>query len=128
MSKVCNSDSHDQDAPNKHNLLCGYRSVLEVIQTTNPSSRPFLAPTTTIVQDRDEDDFIIIQDVTLNLDSWTLWRNSLAQMFIAMQPHGNFTLIRQEDGNTELTATTIAVNWYEGKGRLSINILFNAGR
>ena len=36
-------------------------------------------------QDRSEDDFIIVQDVDVTQDDWTLWRNSLAQMFIAMR-------------------------------------------
>ena len=25
MSRVCDASGHDQDSPNKHNLLCGYR-------------------------------------------------------------------------------------------------------
>ena len=36
-------------------------------------------------QDRTEDDFVIVQDVDVTQDDWTLWRNSLAQMFIAMR-------------------------------------------
>ena len=38
-----------------------------------------------MLQDRSEDDFVIVQDVDVTQDDWTLWRNSLAQMFIAMR-------------------------------------------
>ena len=38
-----------------------------------------------MLQDRAEDDFVIVQDVDVTQDDWTLWRNSLAQMFIAMR-------------------------------------------
>ena len=41
-------------------------------------------------QDRSEDDFIIVQDVDVTQDDWTLWRNSLAQMFIAMREVSRF--------------------------------------
>ena len=47
------------------------------VLTLNPSLRLF--------QDRSGDDFVIVQDVDITQDDWTLWRNSLAQMFIAMR-------------------------------------------
>ncbi len=98
MSRVCNAATHDQDAPNKQNLLCGYRSAMEVISEANKQSaaRPFTVPVTTIVQDRPSDDLIIIQDMAVGLEIWTLWRTALAQMFVALNPHQDFTLIRQE--------------------------------
>ena len=41
-------------------------------------------------QDRSEDDFVIVQDVDITQDDWILWRNSLAQMFIAMREESRF--------------------------------------
>ena len=30
MSRVCDASTHDQDSPNKQNLLCGYRELMHL--------------------------------------------------------------------------------------------------
>ena len=52
--RLCNSSTHDRAAPTRHNLLCGERSVWEVMQehedfrlgANPPSGRPAAPPVT----------------------------------------------------------------------------------
>ena len=72
MLKVCNADNHNQDAPNKQNLLCNYQSVMEVIQGQGATSRALKSPTVSFLQRNpqtadEEGQLIIIQDLSVNM-------------------------------------------------------------
>ena len=71
MTKVSNAETHNQDAPNKQNLLCNYQSVLEVIQSQGASPLQLKSPTITFVQRNpqtvDEGQLIIIQDLSVSM-------------------------------------------------------------
>ena len=70
MSKVCDATTHDSDAPTKQNLLCDYKSAMDVI-ASSPSPLPpgstFTPPQIEFVQEKTEPELIIIQDVGVSM-------------------------------------------------------------
>lgn len=112
MATACNSQTHNQDAPTRQNLLCFYKSAMEVMMQDSDfasSERPeFLAPEVTVSidkEDSDEGEFILVIDGALSQSQWTTLRLGLAQLFIGLTGGARLSLIR--NGFVEVSNQTV---------------------
>ena len=72
MSQLCDAEDHNQEAPNKQNLLCNYRSALEVIREQNSTMVQLKPPNIRFVQNNPEipetGNIIIVQDLSSDMN------------------------------------------------------------
>ena len=88
MSKICNSETHDQDSPNLQNLLCNYKSVTEIIQAKNGvTGKDFHPPTFEYLLNAGETEIVIIQDIsqTMTPRRYGVIRLGLEHLFISLK-------------------------------------------
>ncbi|XP_059078811.1 calcium-activated chloride channel regulator 1-like [Tigriopus californicus] len=112
MSRVCDETTHDKDAPNLQNLLCDYKSVMEVIREEAESARSlsrnvqFQVVQANPLLAQGQGDLVIIFDNSVQMQGhWTAVRIGLEQLFITMNPNTLVTMIINE--NVPLTQTRV---------------------
>ncbi|TRY74995.1 hypothetical protein TCAL_08644 [Tigriopus californicus] len=114
MSRVCDETTHDKDAPNLQNLLCDYKSVMEVIREEAESARSlsrnvqFQVVQANPLLAQGQGDLVIIFDNSVQMQGhWTAVRIGLEQLFITMNPNTLVTMIINE--NVPLTQTRMSI-------------------
>jgi hypothetical protein len=75
MSYFCNATTHVRNAPTKHNLMCGHRSVMDVVRSNSdvaaaPHSSSFAPPVVDFKQDLGsrEPELIVVLDTGRNME------------------------------------------------------------
>eukprot|EP00095_Tigriopus_kingsejongensis_P007449 maker-scaffold403_size186359-snap-gene-0.50 protein:Tk07449 transcript:maker-scaffold403_size186359-snap-gene-0.50-mRNA-1 annotation:"calcium-activated chloride channel regulator 2" len=115
MAKVCDESNHDQDAPNLQNLLCDYKSALEVIQSQNGRRQlQPVYPTFTVVQPKTRNgigELYIIQDYGTSMGQyWPSVRMGLEQLFTSLNHDTKVTVLYNNHFLNERTFVYSASN------------------